>query len=148
MLSMVEVKCPHCSVRGQILLPPLGALIVGPCPNCDEMVVVFCGRALPLDKEVMLKGSEVEKHEHLKGVLIDFLESRIATVVEQFSPEAADSLRDYSPEALAQPEENTPRLEPEEQFQPRLISDSEFEEFVHYDLPLLDNGDYFKTFFE
>lgn len=130
------------------MLPPLGALIVGPCPNCNEMVVVFCGRALPLDKEVMLNGSDVEKHEHLRGVLIDFLESRIATVVEQFSPDAADSLRDYSPEALSQNEELDPVREPQVEPRPRQISDTEFEEFVQYDLPLLDNGDYFKTFFE
>lgn len=148
MLSMVEVRCPHCSVRGQILLPPLGALIVGPCPNCEEMVVVFCGRALPLDKEVMLRGSEVEKHEHLKGVLIDFLESRIANVVEQFSPDAADSLRDYSPEAQVNNEELGPTVDSQEAPRPHLISDSEFEEFVQCDLPLLDNGDYFKTFFK
>lgn len=112
------------------------------------MVVVFCGRALPLDKEVMLNGSDVEKHEHLRGVLIDFLESRIATVVEQFSPDAADSLRDYSPEALSQNEELDPVREPQVEPRPRQISDTEFEEFVQYDLPLLDNGDYFKTFFE
>jgi len=96
----------------------------------------------------MLRGSEVEKHEHLKGVLIDFLESRIANVVEQFSPEAADSLRDYSPEAQVNNEEVGPNVDSQEAPTPHLISDSEFEEFVQYDLPLLDNGDYFKTFFK
>ena len=148
MLSMVEVKCPHCSVRGQILLPPLGAIIVGPCPNCEEMVVVFCGRALALDREIMLHGADLEKHEHLKGVLIDFLETRIATVVEQLSPDVADSLRDYSPEALVGDGIDESVRTPPDPVIPQIISDSEFQEFVQSDLPLLDNPDYFKTIFD
>lgn len=147
MLSMIEVRCPHCAVRGQILLPPLGAIIVGPCPNCEEMVVVFCGRALALDKEIMLHGTDTEKHEHLKGVLIDFLDSRIDTVVEQLSPETADGLRDYSPEALVDESEGSSPTE-SEPTKPALITDSEVEQFLRSDLPRLDNRDYFKTIFD
>jgi len=112
------------------------------------MVVVFCGRALALDREIMLRASDLEKHEHLKGVLIDFLESRIATVVEQLAPDVADSLRDYSPEALVGDGTDESEPTPPEPAISRSISDSEFEAFVQSDLPLLDNPDYFKTIFE
>lgn len=151
MLSMVEVKCPHCGVRGQILLPPLGALIVGPCPNCDQMVVVFCGKVLALDKEIMLKGTATEKHEHLMGILVDFLANRVARVVEQLSPDMADGLRDYAPEAQDSAQPPAPEAEAGQaedmQVDPR-ITDTELDEFVHSELPRLDNKDYFKAIFD
>jgi hypothetical protein len=112
------------------------------------MVVVFCGRALALDREIMMNATDVEKHEHLKGVLIDFLESRIATVVEQLSPDVGESLRDYSPEALS--DEGAEAVEPTPQAPviTQSITDTEFEQFVESDLPLLDNRDYFRAIFD
>ena len=151
MLSMVEVKCPHCGVRGQILLPPLGAIIVGPCPNCDEMVVVFCGKVLALDKDVMMKGTATEKHDHLMGILVDFLESRVTRVVDQLSPDMADGLRDYAPEAQDTPDTPAPEeaSAPAENLEvvPR-ITDTELDEFVQFELPRLDNKDYFRAIFD
>ena len=150
---MVEVKCPHCAVRGQIMLPPLGAIIVGPCPNCEELVVVFCGRVLPLNKETMVNGTTEEKHEHLKGVLVDFIDDRIQKVVEQLTPEVAEGLHDYTPETddYAPQSVNNERSGPGDTAvaeEEQTISDVELDQFLRFDLPRIDNKDYFHTIFE
>jgi hypothetical protein len=149
MLSMVEVKCPHCSVRGQIMLPPLGAIIVGPCPNCDELVVVFCGRVLPLNKETMVNGTPDQKHEHLKSVLVDFMDDRIRKVVDQLTPEVTEGLHDYTPETddyVPSTEElPAPTAIADES---KAISENELDKFLQFDLPRIDNKDYFRAIFE
>ena len=149
MLSMVEVKCPHCNVRGQIMLPPLGAIIVGPCPNCDELVVVFCGRVLPLSKETMVNGTSDEKHEHLKSVLVDFMDDRIRKVVDQLTPEVTEGLHDYTPEN----DDYTPNMDEQPATttiidESKSISDNELDKFLRFDLPRIDNKDYFRAVFE
>jgi len=146
---MVEVKCPHCGVRGQIMLPPLGAIIVGPCPNCEELVVVFCGRVLPLNKETMVNGSSSEKHEHLKSVLVDFMDDRIRKVVDQLTPEVTEGLHDYTPEN----DDYTPNMDEQPATttiidESKSISDNELDKFLRFDLPRIDNKDYFRAVFE
>ena len=149
MLSMVEVKCPHCNVRGQIMLPPLGAIIVGPCPNCDELVVVFCGRVLPLNKETTVNGSSTEKHDHPKSVLVDFMDDRIRKVVDQLTPEVTEGLHDYTPEN----DDYTPNMDEQPATttivdERKSISDNELDKFLRFDLPRIDNKEYFRTVFE
>lgn len=149
MLSMVEVKCPHCGVRGQIMLPPLGAIIVGPCPNCDELVVVFCGRVLPLSKDTMVNGSPEQKHDHLKSVLVDFMDDRIRKVVDQLTPDVTEGLHDYTPEN----DDYVPNQDPSPLSSTLVdegtaITDNELDRFTRFDLPRIDNKDYFKAIFE
>ena len=81
MQSLIEVQCPHCGARGQIVVPPVGAIIIGPCPQCSELVVVFCGYILALDKETMESGTTDDRREHLLGVLTEFLQDRITRLL-------------------------------------------------------------------
>lgn len=148
---MVEVKCPHCGVRGQIMLPPLGAIIVGPCPNCDELVVVFCGRVLPLNKDTMVNGTSEQKHEHLKSVLVDFMDDRIRKVVDQLTPEVTEGLHDYTPEN----DDYVPSAPGSASSPPaaiidesKAITDNEIDKFLRFDLPRIDNKDYFRAVFD
>jgi hypothetical protein len=145
MLSLVEVKCPHCGARGQIVMPPLGAIIIGPCPKCEELLIVFCGQVLPLEKDIVMNGTPREKHEHLMGVLTDFLEDRVADLVRQTTPseeEDADSEALDESEFTAEAEELT---EPEREIVN--ISQPEVDQFKQVDLNLLDNRDYFRAVF-
>ncbi len=150
MLSMVEVKCPHCGIRGQIMLPPLGAIIVGPCPNCDELVVVFCGRVLPLIKEIMIHGSPQEKHDHLRSVIVDFIDDRVGKVVEQLTPEITEGLHEYTPEVddYVPPVPEEGQVSDLELKDPPQISVEEVNNFTHFALPLLDNREYFHKIFD
>lgn len=171
MMSLIEVKCPHCGTRGQIMLPPLGALVIGPCPECHEMVVVFCGRALALDRQTMTEGTQTERAEHLLGVLTTFLEKRVEQLLEQADEpsEASEDARGPHAEPVARTPNDEDLLDDEDDLpfpvldheapapvsreEPRLtamnrISQEEVDDFVHVDLKLLDNPDYFRAIFE
>ena len=147
MLSLVEVKCPHCQMRGQIMVPPLGALVLGPCPQCHELLVVFCGRVLPLDKDIMMDGTDDEKHAHLMEVLTQFLGERVYQLLEN-SPELSEEIRkqvgateDSASTAMAMAEEASQPIEVQ------TISQHEVEQFLNVDLKLLDDKDYFNSVF-
>lgn len=155
MLSLIEVKCPHCGAQGQIMLPPLGAIIVGPCPECKGMVVVFCGRVMPLDSDVMTDGTPQEKQDHLNDVLGQFLQERVKRLFSnqpaetEAEPEEAmagqDDLGEHEDGSVAEapgPIRLTPGLAAD------MISDEEFNTFINTDLKLIDNPKYFKAVFE
>ena len=155
MLSLIEVKCPHCGAQGQIMLPPLGAIIVGPCPECQGMVVVFCGRVMPLDSEIMAAGSTEEKQDHLIEVLGTFLQERIKRLFNPANaPEASPSAPNGAlQEDLGEHEEDSSMPAPGAisltgADQPDMISDEEFSRFITTDLKLIDNPKYFKAVFE
>lgn len=164
MLSLIEVKCPHCGAQGQIMLPPLGAIIIGPCPECQEMVMVFSGKVIALDKEVMNNGTLVERKEHLMGVLNDFLSDRVDRLLEENDVSdpsiqempTEDEMSDDAEAASSEEKPTTPQghraVHFEEYKRPepvdRSISEDEFSEFVNRDLRLIDNKDYFRAVFE
>ena len=146
MMSLIEVQCPHCGAQGQIMLPPLGAIIVGPCPECHEMVAIFCGRVLPLSKDVMARGSKEERREHVLQVLNVFIESRVEQLFEGPAEDngvLSDALG-QAPEAEEAPASinvfgNAPTSP---------ISEEEVDSFRSVDLKLIDNTEYFRAVFE
>ena len=146
MLSLIEVQCPHCGARGQIMLPPVGAIIIGPCPQCNELVVVFCGHVLPLEKQIMENAPIEERREHLLKVLTDFLRERIERLMtveaEESGEEYSDDEGDADQTASAQDADTAQK----ERRVP--ISESELERFAKIDLKLLDNKAYFRSVFD
>lgn len=149
MLSLIEVTCPHCGARGQIMLPPVGSIIVGPCPECQELVVIFCGQVLPLKKDIMVAGSLSEKRDHMMAVLTGFLSGRIAQIItDDFGSEVAESAGDSVADSpLPQP---ASPLDPEMRLMypaPNPISEDELDDFKLNELKLLDNPDYFRAIF-
>ena len=146
MLSLIEVECPHCGAKGRIMVPPVGAIIIGPCPQCQELVVVFCGQVLPLEKEVMSEGSLEERREHLMAVLTEFLNDRLTKMLSYDSAsdvsaidEAGDA--DGGPsEGLVSRDSNRGNSSP--------ITQGELKRFADVDLKLLDNSAYFKSVFK
>ena len=137
MLSIAEVECPHCGARGKLILPSQGAVLIGPCPRCQEMVAVFCGMGLPLDKAIMTEGSQDEKHAHLMEVLTSFLDHAIAETLAQHDKEGGEE----GAEDAAEFDESTPRGD-------EVISGEEFDRFKSEDLKLLDDKDYFNAIFK
>ena len=146
MLSLTQVECPHCGAKGQVILPPLGTIIVGPCPECKAMVALFCGRVLALDTELMLNAAPEDKRQHLLQVLMQYLESRVDAVFSEEEPQFSgevDEVDDGAPdtEAASVPaaDSTAPARGP--------ITNDEVEEFRNIDLLLLDDKEYFqKTF--
>lgn len=151
MLSLIEVTCPHCGTRGQIMLPPLGAIIIGPCPQCKELVAVFCGSVLPLEKAILTEGSSEDKHDHLMSVLTEFLEERVSNLLTEVEKSGkAIGVQHFSHEfgEEGKPEEATEEPKTLPQTGERPITKFELDQFKQVDLKLLDNSAYFKSVFD
>ena len=153
MLSMIEVTCPHCGTKGQIMLPPMSTIIVGPCPECQGLVVVFCGNALSLDNDIMLHGSVEERREHLMGVLTDFLHDRIWQILpdengEEMEAEEFEAAAPEVSEASPTVHEVKPELFPaDSRKHSSQITQEEHDVFVSQELSLLDKADSFRALF-
>lgn len=158
MMSLIEVKCPHCGAQGQILMPPVGAIIVGPCPHCDGMVVVFSGRVFPLDSDIMQGGSLDDKKEHMLEILGGFLNERIERLLMEppltqanADSNNADDEAEVPEDSTADAGSNTAPIVPERRSPGRApkipISQDELDDFVRTDLQLIDNPEYFRAVF-
>jgi hypothetical protein len=156
MIAVLHITCPHCGTGGQVVLPGPGAIVVGPCPQCGEIMAIFCGTALPLDKEVVMNGSREDRQEHVREVLTAHLDLQIDQLVEQMLTEGSaisgeEAMRPEAPE----PEETAapdigafPADQPMHPMVRRPITDPEVSRFVHHDLRMLDNRDYFRAIFD
>lgn len=160
MLSLTDVTCPHCGAKGQVVLPPVGTIIVGPCPECKAMVALFCGRVLPLSTDIILNGSIEEKQQHMMAVLTKYLEDRVKSLFskshEQTSDkeeESMDGMAEFSVEEEedeAPPRHAVPAEAPVASAhvnESKSISSEEVERFVNIELSLLDDKDYFDAVF-
>jgi hypothetical protein len=149
MISLIDVECPHCGTHGQIMVPTVGSIIIGPCPKCTELVVVFCGQVLALDKEIMGSGEISDRREHLLGVLSTFLHDRIGTLltedflIEDSSIPEATELEPFSFDG--EPTESS-SLSPDSE-RGQSITQTEVDQFTDVDLKLLDNRAYFNSVF-
>lgn len=147
------------------MLPPVGAIIVGPCPECHNMVVIFAGKALALDNDIIQNGNATARRDHIMQVLIAFLEERITKLVaaddrpggeppagsvsnetEQDAQEAGVGSK-LEPSAMDS-EEEEPKINPFGNRTTAPISRSEVDSFVNVELQLIDDKDYFKAVFE
>ena len=125
------------------MIPPVGAIIIGPCPQCKELVVVFCGQVLPLEKAIMESGSVEDRQEHLLSVLTEFLRDRIGKIMSQ-PLDAEDTGMD---DQFETPEEQANEQDAESATTGE-ITQNELDRFVEVDLKLLDNTAYFKSVFD
>jgi hypothetical protein len=115
------------------------------------MVAVFCGKVLPLDSEIMRRGSLEERREHLLEVLGVFLHERINKLFEKEAggeEVMSDTMND---EETGENDAETAPAERELVAQAnrvRPISEEEVDSFLDFELKLLDNKHYFKAVFE
>ena len=144
MLTLIQVQCPHCNAQGQLMVPPFGSIVMGPCPRCKELVVVFMGQALALDKTIMLEASGEEQREHVLAVLTDFLSQRLGDILTGDHSRSDEDI-DFGPGETADESPGRPASRTSGAARP--ISQSEVELFTNTDLPLLDDASYFKSVF-
>lgn len=132
----VEVECPHCHAKGIVMLPPPGAVIIGPCPECGESVMIFMASCLPLNKAIIVNGTTEEKEKHILDSMMAFLQERIHDNIRMIED---------GPES---PSEETDNLEATSPPSPQgLITDDDIEAFRTKDLKVLGKGDAFFTIF-
>lgn len=149
MLSLIEVTCPHCGAHGQVMLPPVGTIIVGPCPECQGLVVVFCGQVLALQKETMLHGTREEKCEHMLSVLTDFLRDRINQMITDDTAQTTDAPPEDKDALISDADIAMASAGPVRRGSSKAvpITEQEFSTFADVELKLLDNKDYFRSIF-
>ena len=147
MLSVIEVQCPHCNARGQLILPPPGSIIVGPCPHCKELVVVFCSQVLPLSSDLMRYASTQEKHDHLMDVLIEYIDGRVSMIVGEIEGKDRMTPEGDSESAPKGDSDASADRGPDVPDNLTGISQQEIEKFLNTDLRLIDNPDYFHSVF-
>ena len=132
------------------MVPPPGAIIVAPCPECQGLVVVFCGQVLALSKETMLRSTIKEKREHLMTVLTEFLRQRVGEIIsedEEPAPEVAEKPAAAKSEAAAEGSSSVMQHWRKPGLKSSPITQEEVDRFLRDDLRLIDNPDYFKAIF-
>jgi hypothetical protein len=111
------------------------------------MVVIFCGRALALDKGVMLDGSTEEKQDHLMAVLGEFLEERVEQIVNMISSVTDEDLQQLIDQEVVEQGESPDMDDEPATSEPGLISDEEMSQFLEYELPGIDDHATFRENF-
>lgn len=140
MINIIKVKCPHCGVEGQLIVPETDLIIVGPCPECNNTVVIFAGRALPLDTALMSQATKEEAYAHLYKTLKKFVRERL----DQLFNAPVAGANDAQEAAAESGEKHTDQGG---QHQEMSISPQEMHEFISRELHLIDNPSYFKSIF-
>jgi len=123
------------------------------------MVVLFAGRVMALEKEIML-GSDLDaKRDHMMEVLMEYIRERVSEVLSNanaVSPivEQDDLQEDDAHETLDDDDEKSedknfidfhPTVNADSTMRP--ISKQEVDDFLRIDLPLLAKTEYFRAFF-
>lgn len=145
MLPVIEVQCPFCKAKGQIMTPPLGSIIVGPCPRCKETVLLFDGTVMALDKDIINSGTPEEKKQHLLETIIDVVAEKVEELVENEglgldSESGSEEGFGYIEDERIVPSirnSNAPRISPED-----------VQDFINIDLNLINSKKYFDRIFK
>ncbi len=144
MFTFVEVKCPHCGAQGRIVLPPIGTILIGPCPQCKGMVALFNGTTLPLDSKIINEGTIEEKKRHVIDVFTAFIEEKVEYLFNPKRPNETkeDDLKndEFTPEQkVEEPTFKATKKKP--------ISREDVIKFKESEINLLDDPKTFKKIF-
>ncbi len=140
---MNSLLCPHCKAQ-PILETQVhqDVIVVASCPGCQELSVLFRGRAIALNRRVLEEGSFDERKDHLAAIIAEFMDAGFSLLDElrrrltSMTPDGEDDNdNDDAPDGMWD----------ELQYSP--ISDEELRKFVRVDLKCLDNADYFRRHF-
>ncbi len=146
MLSFVDVRCPHCGAQGKIVLPPLGTMLIGPCPACRGMLALFNGSVLPLDSKIILEGTTEEKKKHIIEVFSSFIEDKID---DFFNPKKEESLTPDS-ENRTETFESEHKIEEYSRYKTKKknpITSEELLNFKESEIDSINNPEVFKKYF-
>jgi hypothetical protein len=144
MFPVIEVQCPFCKTTGQIMAPPVGSIVVGPCPRCSEMVLLYDGTVMPLDKEIINEGTAEEKKHHLLETIVEMVAVKVDELVERGGIEAEPKLRGRRKASSSRQKRIFPSVTNRDATP---ISREEVRDFINIDLHLIDSKDYFDKIF-
>ncbi|MCC7196494.1 MAG: hypothetical protein IT356_13150 [Gemmatimonadaceae bacterium] len=147
--------CPHCGTNRIITANvPRDVVVVVPCPECKEFVVLFRDKAAALSRSILEHGTKAERTAHLAEVIEAFIEPGMFSA-DASEPGAgrAELRRAGEPDDLLASAEETEALSDDddeglpEDLAPEPISQDELDRFVRTELKQIDNAKYFRRHF-
>jgi hypothetical protein len=135
----MKITCPHCGASGSITPPPKEFIIIAPCPQCGELVVLFREKVAAINRKILTQGTFEEKKQHIAEIITTFLDAVGSLPPALFEGDGAmASLEDL--EALMETEfGDDDRSEG--------ITKEEIRDFINIDLKLIDKKEYFEQVF-
>lgn len=137
---MDMVVCPHCKTHRLVTSKISKDMIVFmSCPACQELSVLFHGRVIPLNRQVLESGSFDERRHHIAEVITHFLEAGFSIFGEGDETKDSPFNHLFSMGKRGGAQQRQP--------QPDLITEEELDRFTRIELKRLDNPTYFKRHF-
>ncbi len=99
-------------------------------------MVLFQGKAIPVDRRILMEGTFEERKEHIAGIIATFLEGGLAPFLERLA--ASGELLTWD-DLKAVGNLEPPKTGP--------ITDEEVANFARFELSELDNAEYFRRHF-
>ena len=115
------------------------AVVMG-CPACQELMVMFHGKIIAINRKILSSGTREERKAHLAEIVDPFLDELLDSGFMGIGQPPAmgnDGLADSPPPGFAP--DNPPVDRP--------ITQKEFDRFLKIDLKCIDNPSYFHRHF-
>ncbi len=143
---MQKITCPHCGHEGAIETKvPKEVLVVLPCPACHDLVVMFRRKVIGIRREVLENGTFEERKAHIAEVVAQFLDPE---VLPELMSGLANMAQRYELEESGEEEHITDEHDGgESPNAPEPISQKEFEQFIEFELKMIDDRAYFRKHF-
>ncbi|HNV20085.1 MAG TPA: hypothetical protein PLB67_09815 [Candidatus Hydrogenedentes bacterium] len=142
---MSEVTCPHCGkTRIMTTRIPRDVVVMLPCPECHELVVLFRGKAIPLNREVLRNGTKEERRNHIAEIVEECLPPELFSEVVNWDFTDAGLPIAFGDRKVRRRRRGAA---PEEDGRDRPITDEEVARFRKFELHRIDEPRYFKKYF-
>lgn len=136
---MVKIMCPHCGASGSITAPPKEFIIIAPCPQCGELVVLYREKVVAINRKILTSGTFEEKKQHIAEVITTFLDAVGSLPPALFAEEGAmPFVEDF---------QEVTETESPESDRGGSITKEEIRDFINIDLKLIDKKEYFEQAF-
>ena len=142
---MSEVTCPHCGkTRIMTTRIPRDVVVMLPCPECHELVVLFRGKAIPLNREVLRNGTKEERRNHIAEIVEECLPPELFSEVVNWDFTDAGLPIAFGDRKVRRRRRGAA---PEEDGRDRPITDEEVARFRKFELHRINEPRYFKKYF-
>ena len=142
---MSEVTCPHCGkTRIMTTRIPRDVVVMLPCPECHELVVLFRGKAIPLNREVLRNGTKEERRNHIAEIVEECLPPELFSEVVNWDFTDAGLPIAFGDRKVRRRRRGAA---PEGDGRDRPITDEEVARFRKFELHRIDEPRYFKKYF-
>ena len=142
---MSEVTCPHCGkTRIMTTRIPRDVVVMLPCPECHELVVLFRGKAIPLNREVLRNGTKEERRNHIAEIVEECLPPELFSEVVNWDFTDAGLPIAFGDRKVRRRRRGAA---PEEDGRDRPITVEEVARFRKFELHRIDEPRYFKKYF-